>query len=478
MMEIGKRLKNRLIFVLFTTILLLIPSYGLRSQIKVPFWEAGLSSVGGLGKQAPFWIVSNRQGKFLPEKYAAAMELGLFVEQDTGRVIDYDYGLEMYGRLGTTSDMWVHQAYLNMKIWDMVKVSAGWQEETVGSSEPSISTGSVIWSGNARPMPKIAIGTPGYVPVPFTRGYAEISGTLSHGWFEEGRYASNVWLHHKNFYIRLGGTLPVNIHYGFNHYAQWGGSSPRQEDPYPSDFKSYMKVFFISDGDPDQAGTPDGWVINKFGNHLGSRNYGIDLNLGTVSAGIYHQDVFEDNSGYSRKNFPDGLWGARIRLPDQGRIVQAVVYEFLHTTDQSGPVHDVEGDTLGGNDNYFNHGHYQSGWTYHKYTIGTPMVTSPLLNDPANYRIRNNRVIAHHLGFEGFIGVNLRYRTLFTFSRNFGTYTWPFDERRDQLSWMAEFTGPLNVFDLEAGVTVAGDTGRMYGDNFGIILVLRKRGSF
>jgi hypothetical protein len=57
---------------------------------------------------------------------------------------------------------------------------------------------------------------------------------LSHGWFEEGRYVSNVWLHHKNAYLRLGGSLPVNIYYGFNHYAQWGGKSPGYEKPFPS----------------------------------------------------------------------------------------------------------------------------------------------------------------------------------------------------------------------------------------------------
>ena len=465
-------------FFCVATILMVFSSVSIYGQLKLPEWEVGLTSVGGVGDQAPFWIISNRQGKFLPEKYAGAMEAGIFAERDTGKVFDYEYGIEVYGRAGAGSDAWLHQAYAGFIFKDMVRFRAGMWEEIVGSRQPSISTGSIIWSGNARPMPKLEIGTPGYVPVPFLRGYAEVSGLMSHGWFEEGRYASDVWLHHKNFYVRVGGDLPVNLYYGFNHYAQWGGSSPRQEKPYPSDFKAFMKVFMIKHGDPEEPGTPDGWVLNRFGNHLGSRNYGIDVDLDNFSLGIYQQDVFEDNSGYSRKNFPDGLWGAWFRLPDGERRVQAVVYEFLHTTHQSGPYHDLDGVELGGNDNYFNHGHYQSGWTYHKYTIGTPLITSPLLNDPASDRIRNNRVIAHHIGVEGYLSANFRYRNFVTFTRNFGTFSHPFDERRDQWSWMAEVTAPVGLFGLEAGVTVAADLGSMYGDNLGIMFSVRKRGNF
>jgi hypothetical protein len=47
--------------------------------------------------------------------------------------------------------------------------------------------------------------------------------------------------------------------------------------------------------------------------------------------------------------------GCLDRFPENTRKpVQAVVYEFLQTTHQSGPEH-VLGE-LTGNDNYFNHG--------------------------------------------------------------------------------------------------------------------------
>ncbi|MGF1586963.1 MAG: capsule assembly Wzi family protein [Bacteroidales bacterium] len=468
----------KLIFFLAATIVLFSSSCIIYGQVKVPEWNIGLNAVGGIGNQAPFWIISNRQGRFLPEKYAGSMELGLFTYKDTNRIIDYDYGLNLYGRLGEENDYWFHQAYAGITLYDFVRLRIGMQEETGESKEPYLSTGAVMWSGNARPMPKIEVGTPGYVPVPFTYGYLEMKGLIAHGWFEEGRYASNVLLHQKNAYARLGGSLPVRLYYGFNHYAQWAGSSPRQEEPYPSDFKSFVKVFFNRSGDKNDPGTPDGWAINRFGNSLGSQHYGIDFDIANFNAGIYQQDIFEDGSGMRKQNFPDGIWGAWLRFPENNRIIQAFVYEFLHTTNQSGPYHDIEGDTLGGNDNYFNHGHYSSGWTYHKYTIGTPFITSPLLNDPASFRIRNNRVIAHHFGFEGYITPTVTYRNLITFSRNFGTYSIPFQERRDQLSWMLEIAGPINYFNLEASITIAADKGEMYGDNAGVLFSIKKNGIF
>ncbi len=469
---------SRVILIQFLfSFILVYPLYDLNAQIKPAVWEIGLSSLGGTGDQAPFWFVSNRQGKYLPEKFASAIEAGFFAEPDTGKVFDYGYGIELFGRTGGVDYLWLHQAFGEIRLYDLVQLRFGMWEDIVGSYEPSISSGSIIWSGNARPLPRIEISVPEYNPVPYTNGFAEIKGLISHGWFEEGRYASDVWLHHKNVYLRLGGDYPLNFHYGFNHYAQWGGSSPRQEESYPSDFRAYLRVFFNLSGDPDEEGTPEGWVINKKGNSVGSRNVGFDLNMGTFSAGIYLQDVFEDGSGMRRVNFPDGLWGARFRFNEEKKPVQAVVYEFLHTTDQSGPEHSLDAGLVG-NDNYFNHGHYRSGWTYHSYTIGTPLITSPFLVDDDVYGIINNRVIAHHFGIEGYIEVwkGLAWRQLFTYSRNYGTHSRPFDQRRDQFSWLMELVTPLDLLNLDISVSLAADVGDMYGDNYGLMIKLSKDG--
>jgi hypothetical protein len=38
-----------------------------------------------------------------------------------------------------------------------------------------LSSGSLLYSGNARPIPKVAVSSD-YIPVPFTKGYIEYKG--------------------------------------------------------------------------------------------------------------------------------------------------------------------------------------------------------------------------------------------------------------------------------------------------------------
>ncbi len=472
---------NKAFYSQVLLVFLLTINFTLLSQPKQTAWQAGFSTIAGAGDQMPFWLISNREGKFYPDENAISAEIMLFSIKDTTRTIDYEYGLELYGRMGSSDDFWLHQAYAGIRLYDLVRVRAGWWTDIIGSREPSLSTGSIIWSGNTRPMPKIEIGTPGYVEIPYTHGFAEISGVLAHGWFVDDRFVDNVFLHHKNIYLKLGGALPVNVHYGFNHYGQWGGKSPNYELPFPSDLDAYYRIFFNRSGDTDIPGTPATWGNHKFGNTLGSRSHGIDLELQNIETGLYFQDVFEDGSGLRRKNFPDGLWGIWFRFNEEQRPLQAFTYEYLQTTDQSGRYHDLDGVVLGGDDNYFNHAIYQSGWSYHGYTIGTPFITSPILNDPPWHRFENTRVRVHHLGIKGHLAQSLSYRTLFSYSRNYGTYgrySDPYDPPRDQFSWLLELSGPLNFFDLEASVSLAFDQGDMYGNNLGLMLRLVRKGSF
>ncbi len=457
-------------------------SYGLSAQFPAPQWEVTAAAHFSSGKQVPFWLMSNRQGKIYHQGNSGNLSLGLYAEPDTAARIAPEFGFEAYGRTGRSDDIWLHQAWAGVRLYDWVQVRAGLWEDVTGSRMPTLSSGSIIWSGNARPMPRVTIGTPGYVTLPFGRDMIELKGVVTHGWFLDDRFASDVWLHHKNAFIRLGGDLPVNIYWGLNHYAQWGGSSSLQEKPYPNDLEAFLRVIFIRSASPSDPGSPGGWVENKIGNHLGSRNHGVDITTGWMQGGLYLQDVMEDGSGWRRQNFPDGLWGAWMRFTDDSRPVQAIVYEYLQTTDQSGPTHDDEhGNVVGGNDNYFNHGHYRSGWSYHGHTIGTPLITSPILTDtengaPESRRFTNNRVRAHHLGVKGEITGNLAYRTFFTYSRNYGRHSVPFDERKDHFSWMLELSRELGVFGLEAGLTVAVDRGEMYGDQVGGMVSLVRRG--
>ncbi|TVQ06455.1 MAG: hypothetical protein EA361_19780 [Bacteroidetes bacterium] len=436
----------------------------------------------GSGGQMPFWMVSNQHGKYSLDGTGAMAGLRFISQGDTTREWNFAYGLEALSRLDNSSKLWIQQGWAELNYRQLIRLRAGIQEETFGNEYSPLSTGSVIWSGNARPLPKLEMGTAGFVNVPFTDGLFQIKGSLAHGWFEKDRYVENVWLHQKYAAARTRLDFPLNFYFAYHHFAHWGGDHP-VHGKLPTDLNSYLKVFFIRKGDED---SPHSWQLNRFGNHIGSRHYGIDWEREQYEINFYFQDVYEDGSGGRMKNYPDGLWGMVWKNKKNDAPLLAVLYEYLQTTDQSGPMHDRE-LSLGGDDNYFNHGIYHSGWTHYRMTIGTPFITSPLFNQdidhPSNIRIWNNRVRAHHFGVEGFLFKDLSYRMRMSYSKNEGIYAsnitvpevFSFDGPRYQWSWRTDWSYRFERQNITATLSVAGDKGSMYGDNLGVMLGMRYR---
>jgi hypothetical protein len=290
------------------------------------------------------------------------------------------------------------------------------------------------------------------------------------------------WLHHKYFYLQFGGRLPVHIHYGSQHFAQWGGEST---DPaigeLPGNFSDFIKVFFAKHGDRNAISFEQ---LNALGNHLGSRNFGLDVDLSRVKTGVYWQTIFEDSSGREFKNIKDGLWGIYFHSKDKNRLINGAVYEFINTTDQSGPIDSYsENKEMWpiGNDDYFNNGIYRFGWTYHNMVIGTPLITSPdVLKIPGNESeyIPNNKVICHHIGLEGKYR-NLLYKLFATYYLNYGTNTYPFEPVKPQFSFLMQTQIVHKLpWGISASLAVGVDHGKLYGNNAGFRLSLSKKGSF
>jgi len=456
--------------VLMVTGLVLAASLSGQGGLPHLFVYGGVS--GGVGETKPFWNVSKQHGKYTLQPFDAFGGIGLKTESERKtHGLRLDYGVEWTGTLGNESRGYLHEAYLEIRnSWFLVR--AGKKEEVTGNQDTTLSLGSTIWSGNARPMPMLVAGTPGYIDIPFTGGYAEVNALLAHGWFESDRYVKNVFLHRKHLHLRFGGDFFINGSVGFQHVAQWGGSSPDPEyGDLPSDWDAYLRVLMARSGDP--ATVHENEVINSLGNHLGSRCYRLDVKMTACSLGIYFQSIFEDSSGKSRPFNRDGIWGVYYRSREKDRVVNHMVAEYLHTTWQSGPVHNIGDTVLGGNDNYFNHSIYRDGWTYHGFVIGIPLITSPVFNEFGEGGTINNRVVAVHLGLEGVIG-SMDYRTFFTYSINKGLYVKPISPVRSQFSWYFETTVPSVLPHTDLDIRMAMDIGAMYGNAAGVILCLRR----
>ena len=175
-------------------------------------------------------------------------------------------------------------------------------------------------------------------------------------------------------------------------------------------------------------------------------------------------------------NLPDGLWGVSIRnkkLP----WINAILYEYLNTTDQSGSIFQKDGIIFGGTDNYFNNGIYLSGWNNHGRTIGTPFITSPIYNSNLAIQNANNRVQVQHLGMEGTIA-GFQYRARCSFSKNYGTYSEPYNPMKQNISTLFELKKQFpQLHNIEGGMTVASDKGSLFGNSLGLLFSIRKTGN-
>lgn len=218
--------------------------------------------------------------------------------------------------------------------------------------------------------------------------------------------------------------------------------------------------------------------VNALGNHILSQSMKVEYCISNFSVSGYWHNISEDSPKFmtNTMNKPDGLWGISIRN-NTFPIIKGLVYEYLNSTDQSGPFHDKDGIVYGGNDGYFGNSVYKNGWTYFSRTIGTPFLSSPVYNKNGGVSIVNSRVQVHHIGLEGDVhGYN--YKALCSFSKNYGNYWAPYPEMIRNTSLLLEVKKQFpKLSHIEMGCSVGADIGKLYGNSIGCMVSVRKRGN-
>jgi hypothetical protein len=461
-------------YIYFLFLFLPIMSQAQNDTIK---YDVGFMGVASTGKYAPFWLQSNRYGLIPASPASAGVMAGINKDFGTKKRL-FDYGFKanlLVQAYENKTATYLHEFYAKARfsVFDLI---IGAREEQLGNQDSTLSCGGFLFSKNARPMPKITIGIEHFTAVPFTYGFLEVKGVLAHGWFTDNIYATNLYLHHKYIYAKIGGKLPVHLQYGFDHVAQWGGNVPVYGQQ-PTGFSDFVDIFFARAGGKNSTMNDQ---FNALGNHIASQSTKLDLDLSNFTISGYWQKISEDGpikNFWNAPNKADGLWGVSIRNA-QFPYIKGILYEYLQTTDQSGPYLDKDGIIYGGGDNYFNNGIYQNGWTYFSRTLGTPFISSPVYNKDGSVSIENNRVVVHHFGIEGDI-VGYSYKFLSSFSKNYGTYSAPlvpYGVKNTSLLLEVNKQFPA-LSNMEVGCSVGADFGKLYGNSLGCLFSIRKRGN-
>ncbi len=462
---------ERMLLKYIQTLLLLLPIVLLQAQGAKDSISYSINTRinGGTGTYAPFLSTANQYDRFSFAPNSLTLWGTLHKEIKSDKTFDYGFGVELDGNLSKNeSRFFPGEIYFQEKIY-FLNVYAGCKKQVFGNQDEELSSGGMLWSQNSRPMPKLAIESNGYFPVPYTKGFVELKGGLSHGWFENQKDLKGLLLHHKYAYIKLGGSFPVNLSYGVQHVAQWGGRS-NVSGSMPVNWNNYFRIFIGSSGSSTASW---GDQENALGNHIISQNLGLDLKFKIALVSLYWQSIAEDSPVMkfitNTPTIEDGLWGMTIKLP-KFQPLSHFVFEYLSTTDQNGPWHDLDGVIYGGQDGYYNNSITANGWSYKGMTIGNPWLTSPRYNEDGTTSTKNNTVRLYYFSGKGMIKA-INYRLTLAYSQNYGMTAPSYPEYKRQLSWQLETsTAARFIKNTQISIGISGDRGSMYGNNLALLL--------
>ncbi len=459
-------------------------------------WQATLNADFSSGPYNPFWLVSNRQGLSSVKKDNGYLRLSAAKVADESKRFSWGAAADIAVPWNFTSSFVIQQLYGEMH-YRALDAMIGAKEMWGEISDPYLSTGNLLYSGNARPIPQVRLGIFDFADIWGLKGWLAVKGYLSYGFFTDshwqeswvgpdGKYSKNVLFCSRGLWLRNGNPdkFPLTFEAGIEMGTEFGGTTYRPVEgmtKMPTNFKAFIKALVPWGGGSD---TPDTEQTNVEGNMIGSWNFALNWTPKDKSwnAKVYYQHMFEDHSMlYIDYPWKDGLWGAEATLP-MNPYINKVVYEFLYAKDQSGPVNwtvtpEVPGHAAGA-DAYYYHYLY-TGWEHWGMGIGNAMSLSPVFNRPHDLRFLSTRIITHHLGLSGSPIPQLDWRLLLSYTRSWGTYQIPYPDVKNAFNSLVEVTWKPSSRMLKGWTGTLGlamDRGDIVGHNYGMQLTITKTG--
>ncbi|MDR0431377.1 MAG: capsule assembly Wzi family protein [Tannerellaceae bacterium] len=446
------------------------------------------------GSNTPFWMTSNRYGVVPLNAGNGYLRPGVFYNGMSNKGFHWRAGLDMAVVAPRYRNVYIQQVYAEIG-YQALLLSIGSKERYTSLWDRRLSSGDMVLSPNARPIPEINLSFPEFTIVPYTKGWLQVKGDFAAGRSfdnaylkqfvnEKQLYNKNIRWHHKSIYFRIKDTqnhFPLSFNAGLQHWAQWGGTTSGSSIAQPHSLKDFIRIVCAKEGGGDATISDQ---INVLGNHYGSYDFKLSFIKENWASHAYHQRYFEDKSGIEFHNGPDGLWGIQVDLTSFPWI-RTIVVEHLETRHQTGSFHFISFDhdkhpgIGGGADNYYNNGEYRTGASYFNRGLGSPLLPSPEYNTDGSLGFKNNRVSAWHIGLEGCITSQIDYRILLTNMNSWGTHSRPFLDTKGSTSGLLEvsYWHPKLSGWLFTG-SLAADRGAVYTKSIGFGLSASKRGVF
>jgi len=511
--------------IVYSTLLFMVSLLTVQGQERSLFdslaYRAELQATVSVGDHNPLWLQANKYGlsslKNTNGYVRGAIERPLSL--DNGRKWGIGYGLDVAVAAGFTSTLVVQQAFAEVR-WLKGTLTVGAKEQPMELKNQELSSGSLTFGINARPIPQVRLALPDYWTIPHTKNWLALKGHIAYGkttddgWQkdftnQQHKYTEDALYHSKAGYLKIGNPDEVlfSVELGAELATQFGGTSYRfHSDGSPDDvvyqeggLKGMLRAFI-----PGGKDTVDDDYTGGAGNSLGSWLARFNFDCDEWGFSFYADHFFEDHSSMFLMDY-DGYgkgseWNEKkdrryflyalkdIQLGLEIRVVDApwldkFLFEYFYSKYQSGPVYhdhdEVISDHLGGQDNFYNHSIY-TGWQHWGQVIGNPLFLSPIYNTDQSIEVKNNRSNAFHIGFCGDPFPGLHYRFLGTYLKGYGTYDTPYSEPRETISMLAEATYSFANTSKFKGWSMRGalgiDCGKLMGNNYGAQLTIAKNG--
>jgi hypothetical protein len=501
---------------LLTTILLFVLAAGgvsASGRDTLAVYEAKAIATAGSGEFAPMYMTANRFGMItsannilLSAKVERSLDLTRRFAWSFGAQVAGGYSSNVtYTRYNAGTRAWnpnkmhparvfLQQLYAGAK-WRSLFLNVGMKEYGSPMLNDNLSSGDLIHSPNARPIPQARVGFVDFQPVPFTKGFLQVGGEFAYGKFADADWWSNhsdnyntmtvsgIWYVYRRLYFRSDPSRRFSMIIGAQAAGQFGGHTVylHKGEVERTNNRGVKFVDFIKMIVPHEKGAED--FVQ--GNTLGSWDLkGTYLFKNGTELKAYMQWPWEDGSGMAKLNGFDGLYGVELSMPGDAPVLKGAVVEYLDLTNQSGPIHWAPADFPGtlitsqatGADDYYNN-YYYGAYANYGMIMGTPMVLAPIYNLDGYNSIIANRVRGFHVAAEGFITPAVLWRAKIGYRKAFGNGYDPLLSPLHSTSALLSVKWqPISLKGFDIGADIAIDRGKLPANSFGAMLTVSYSG--